>query len=107
MGPVARLVRSSHERFDGAGYPDGRAGEEIPVGARIIAVCDAFHAMTSNRPYRRAIDARRGDRRAPSECRTQFDPAVVDAFCSELGQRGLDLESHSALSPQASAGLPA
>src|SRR5882757_4750095 len=51
-GTVA-FVRSSHERFDGAGYPDGLAGEEIPLGARIIGVCDAYDAMTSSRPYRR------------------------------------------------------
>ena len=51
MGAVARLVRASHERYDGGGYPDRRTGREIPVGARIIAVCDAFHAMTSDRPY--------------------------------------------------------
>ena len=49
---VHPLVRCSHERWDGDGYPDGLAGEEIPLGARIIAACDAFHAMTSDRPYR-------------------------------------------------------
>ena len=54
LRPVARLVRSSHERWDGGGYPDGLAGEEIPLGARIVAVCDAFDAMTTDRPYRRA-----------------------------------------------------
>ena len=55
MGPVAELVRSSHERWDGDGYPDGLAGEQIPLGARIISVCDAFEAMTEERPYRRAM----------------------------------------------------
>ena len=49
--PVAKLVRSSHERWDGGGYPDGLTGEEIPLGARIIAVCDAFDAMTSDPCY--------------------------------------------------------
>ena len=53
--PVAKLVRSSHERYDGSGYPDGLAGEEIPLGARIISVCDAYHAMTSARPYESAL----------------------------------------------------
>ena len=59
LRPVARLVRASHERFDGAGYPDRRSGRDIPIGARIIAVCDAFHAMTSDRPVSH------GDRRTP------------------------------------------
>ena len=53
LGQVARLVRSTHERFDGTGYPDGLKGHEIPLGARIIAVCDAFDAMTSERPHAR------------------------------------------------------
>jgi hypothetical protein len=52
---VARTVRSTHERWDGGGYPDGLAGEEIPVAARIIAISDAYDAMTSDRPYRRAM----------------------------------------------------
>ncbi len=53
LRPVAGLIRSSHERWDGSGYPDGLAGEAIPLGARIIAACDAFAAMTSSRPYQR------------------------------------------------------
>ena len=52
LAQVGKLVRASHERFDGSGYPDGRAGEEIPLGARIIAVCDAYDAMIGPRPYR-------------------------------------------------------
>ena len=62
--PVGELVRSSHERYDGRGYPDGLAGEDIPLGARIIAVCDAFDAMLSDRPYSPAQAGRRGARRA-------------------------------------------
>jgi HD-GYP domain-containing protein (c-di-GMP phosphodiesterase class II) len=54
---AARLVRSSHEHFDGNGYPDALAGAEIPLGARVIAVCDAYDAMVSDRPYRRAMPA--------------------------------------------------
>jgi diguanylate cyclase (GGDEF)-like protein len=81
---VARLVRSSHERWDGEGYPDGLRGEEIPVGARVVAVCDAFDAMTTNRPYRDRI----GDPAALAELRrcagTQFDPDVVEAFAHVL-----------------------
>jgi two-component system, cell cycle response regulator len=81
LAVVAPLVRASHERFDGAGYPDGLAGPHIPLGARIVAVCDAFDAMTSNRPYqtqRSREDAQRELRRCAG---TQFDPVVVDAFC--------------------------
>ncbi len=78
---VAKLVRASHERYDGQGYPDRLAGDEIPLGARIVAVCDAYHAMTSDRPYRKAmahqaalLELRRG-------AGLQFDPDVVKAFC--------------------------
>jgi diguanylate cyclase (GGDEF)-like protein len=81
---VARLVRSSHERWDGAGYPDGLCGEEIPLGARVVAACDAFDAMTTNRPYRHRI----GEPAALEELRrcagTQFDPRVVAAFASVI-----------------------
>ncbi|MEA2353614.1 MAG: hypothetical protein QOJ14_2028 [Thermoleophilaceae bacterium] len=81
---VHPLVRSTHERWDGAGYPDGLSGEAIPVGARIIGACDAFHAMTSDRPYR----ARSTQEEALAELRevagSQFDPAVVDALIAEV-----------------------
>jgi diguanylate cyclase (GGDEF)-like protein len=82
--PVATLVRGSHERWDGKGYPDGLAGEEIPLGSRIIAVCDAFHAMTSDRSYREgmSIDAALAELRRCSG--RQFDPRVTDAFCDAV-----------------------
>ena len=64
LGAVARIVRHEHERWDGKGYPDGLAGAAIPVGSRIILACDAYHAMTSDRPYRKAMHARRRDGRA-------------------------------------------
>jgi two-component system, cell cycle response regulator len=84
LRPVARLVRSSHERFDGGGYPDGLAGHDIPLGARIIFVCDAFDAMTSDRAYSSAV----GHSEALAELRrcagTQFDPNVVEAFADTL-----------------------
>ena len=77
---VSRIVRHHHERWDGRGYPDGIAGEAIPLGARIFAVADSFDAMTSDRPYRRAMSVE--DARAEvARCRgTQFDPDVADAF---------------------------
>jgi two-component system, cell cycle response regulator len=84
LSHVARLVRSSHERWDGTGYPDGLRGEEIPIGSRIIAVCDAFDAMCSDRPYKpgRSMNAALAELR---QCAgTQFDPAVVEAFCAVL-----------------------
>ncbi len=82
MRPVAAIVRASHERWDGEGYPDRLAGEQIPLGARIVSVCDAYHAMTSPRPYQRTLapeDALAELRRCAG---TQFDPAVVEAFCA-------------------------
>jgi putative nucleotidyltransferase with HDIG domain len=84
LAPVAPLVRSAHERFDGGGYPDGLAGEEIPRGAMIVATCDAFHAMTSNRSYRRAMAQEEAIRELEANAGTQFDPAVVAALIAEL-----------------------
>jgi diguanylate cyclase (GGDEF)-like protein len=80
LRPVARLVRASHERWDGRGYPDGLAGEEIPLGARIVAVCDAFDAMTTDRPYQAGIDADSALEEVVRNAGTQFDPAVVAIF---------------------------
>jgi two-component system cell cycle response regulator len=81
---VAGLVRASHERVDGGGYPDGLRGDAIPIGARIVAVCDAYDAMTTVRPY----NTPKAPAEAMAELRrcadTQFDGAVVDAFCAAL-----------------------
>jgi HD-GYP domain-containing protein (c-di-GMP phosphodiesterase class II) len=83
---VAKLVRSSHERWDGGGYPDGLRGEQIPLGARIIAVCDAFDAMRQRRPYADSLP----ETVALAELRrcagTQFDPRVIEAFAAVLAQ---------------------
>jgi putative nucleotidyltransferase with HDIG domain len=84
LAPVAPLVRSAHERFDGGGYPDGLAGYEIPRGAMIIATCDAFHAMTSDRPYRKAMSKEDALAELRANSGTQFDPEVVDAVVAEL-----------------------
>jgi len=84
--PVARIVRSTHERFDGTGYPDQLSGDAIPLGARIILVCDAFDAMTSDRPYSDPLppEAAVAELRACSG--SQFDPQVVTAFCEVAGE---------------------
>ncbi|HEU4703391.1 MAG TPA: HD domain-containing phosphohydrolase [Conexibacter sp.] len=82
MRPVAEIVRASHERWDGAGYPDGLAGERIPLGARIVSVCDAFHAMTTPRPYQRTLAPAEALEELRRCAGSQFDPAVVDAFCA-------------------------
>ena len=82
--PVARLVRSSHERYDGKGYPDGLAGEDIPLGARVIFACDAYDAMVTERPYAGAMtsaDALEQIRRGSG---AQFDPRVVDALADAV-----------------------
>lgn len=70
----AKYVRGHHERFDGAGYPDRLAGEDIPPGARIIAVADAFDAMTTTRPYRKGLPIAEAYRRLAEGAGTQWDP---------------------------------
>ena len=80
LSPVAPIIRSSHERWDGGGYPDGLAGEEIPVAAQIVFVCDAFDAMTSDRPYRAALPTAFALRELRAAAGTQFSPRVIDAF---------------------------
>ncbi len=84
LAPVAALVRASHERWDGTGYPDGLAAEEIPLGARIIAVCDAYDAIRSDRPYRSARGHRAAIAALLDGSGSQFDPRVVAAFCVEV-----------------------
>ena len=80
LGDIAREVRAHHERFDGAGYPDGLKGEEIPFIARIIAVADTFDAITSDRPYRQKKMAEVAVQIIKDNAGTQFDPIVVSAF---------------------------
>ncbi len=86
LRPVARLVRSSHERWDGSGYPDGLTGDEIPLGARVVAVCDAFNAMTSDRPYRESVSESDAIEELRACAGTQFDPMVVNAFCRVISR---------------------
>lgn len=86
LAPIAQLqevrpiVRACHERFDGGGYPDGLSGDEIPLEARIIFVCDAYDAMTTNRPYRAALTSEEAVTRLEKGAGTQFDPSVVKLF---------------------------
>jgi len=77
---AAAIVRSHHERWDGNGYPDGLAGEQIPLAARAFAVADVFDALTSDRPYRPAWTMARARAKIVHESGGQFDPAVVEAF---------------------------
>lgn len=76
------IVRHHHERWDGMGYPTGLKEQEIPLGARIIAVADSYDAMTSDRPYRRAFEIERALRELQAGRGTQWDPRIVDAFCA-------------------------
>ena len=84
LGEVGRIVRSCHERYDGAGYPDGLAGEEIPLIARIVACCDAFNAMTTDRSYRKAMPMGEAVAELRRSSGTQFDPRVVDTLIASL-----------------------
>jgi two-component system cell cycle response regulator len=84
MAPVGRLVRASHERWDGRGYPDGLAGEDIPLGARIVTICDAFATMTAKRPYRGAMSAEEALAELRQGSGSQFDPRLVEEFCERV-----------------------
>jgi len=81
---VGPIVRSHHERWDSGGYPDGLKGEDIPIGARIITICDTFDAMTSDRPYRKAIPADVALEEIKTHAGTQFDPNLVKIFVQNL-----------------------
>jgi two-component system, cell cycle response regulator len=81
LSSLAHVVRASHEHFDGGGYPDGIAGEDIPLASRVVAVCDAYHAMTSDRPYRSALAHWEALEELRKCSGRQFDPVVVAAFC--------------------------
>lgn len=95
LAPIRQLhdiipaVRGHHERYDGAGYPDGLKGENIPLAARILAVADTFDSMTAERPYRATLGKARALEEIQRHAGTQFDPVVVEAF--------LRMESRSAL----------
>lgn len=87
MTPVAALVRSTHERWDGEGYPDRLAGKDIPLGARIIFICDAYNAMTEGRPYRPPLSSEQAIEELQGGAGTQFDPELVRAFVEKVVPR--------------------
>ena len=89
LSAAAPLVRSSHESFDGTGYPDRLAGDDIPLGARVIAVCDAYDAMVSDRPYRAALSHAEALAELRRCAGTQFDPEVVRAFVDTVERADL------------------
>ena len=84
LSQVGRIVRSSHEKWDGTGYPDGLVGDQIPVGAAIVCCCDAFNAMTTDRSYRDAMQLDEAIEEIQANSGTQFSPAVVDALLRVL-----------------------
>ena len=97
LGPVARIIRHEHERWDGSGYPDGLSGEEIPIGARIVLACDAYHAMTSNRPYREAKSHSDAIRELAQGAGSQFDPQVTEVLIGYLwGSRQVQVDAGAA-----------
>ena len=97
---VGRVVRSCHERWDGSGYPDGLEGEEIPVVARIVFCCDAYSAMTTDRPYRRAMTPGAALDELSLGSGTQFEPRIVEAL-----RRRVALDSYESVSASRAYGL--
>jgi HD-GYP domain-containing protein (c-di-GMP phosphodiesterase class II) len=85
LGRVGRIVRSCHERWDGTGYPDGLAGQEIPLVARIVSACDTWSAMTTDRPYRPALSRDEAAAELVRGTATQLDPAVIEVLVDVLG----------------------
>lgn len=102
LGKAAVIVRSHHERFDGKGYPDGIVGEEICLGARIFAVIDTYDAMTSDRPYRKAMSPSIAKEEIEANRGTQFDPDCVDGFM-KISQRELGVLKKRISEPHQSA----
>jgi HD-GYP domain-containing protein (c-di-GMP phosphodiesterase class II) len=94
LARIGEIVRSCHERWDGRGYPDGLYGDEIPLAARIVFACDAYSAMTTDRPYRRAMSAEAALEELRANSGTQFEPTVVEAVTAVV-QKGLIEETEA------------
>ena len=86
MSEIGGIIRSAHERYDGTGYPDGLEGEEIPAESRVVFACDAYNAMTTDRPYREARSAAEAIEELRGNAGTQFDPTVVEALARVVGR---------------------
>jgi HD-GYP domain-containing protein (c-di-GMP phosphodiesterase class II) len=84
LSHLAPAMRAEHERWDGSGYPDGLAGEQIPLASRVTLACDALHAMTSDRPYRSAMTLQRARQELRASAGSQFDPHVIKALLAEI-----------------------
>jgi hypothetical protein len=93
LGRVGEIVRSCHERWDGTGYPDGLKGEDIPLAARIVFACDAFNAMTTDRPYRKALTSAAAIEELVTNAGSQFDPDVVLALVKVVEEGPLHIPS--------------
>jgi len=85
LAPIAPIVRHEHEHWDGSGYPDGLAGGQIPIGSRIVLACDAYGAMTTERPYRAALTSAQAVDELRARSGTQFDPQIIVALLDLLG----------------------
>ena len=88
LRPALPVVRHHHERWDGKGYPDGLARDQIPVGARIVAVCDAYDAMTSDRPYRKAMSSEQACKELLAHAGTQHDPLCTSLLVDVISKVG-------------------
>ena len=107
MSQLADIVLYHHEYYDGSGYPAGLAGNRIPIESRLLAVADAYDAMTSSRPYRPAFSHREAVQRICEASGTQFDPAVVDAFMKQFGsEHGQALLLNTSSAPRVPAARP-
>jgi HD-GYP domain-containing protein (c-di-GMP phosphodiesterase class II) len=111
LSGAAAIVMAHHERFDGKGYPKGLKAEEIPIGARIFVIADTFDAMTSDRPYRRALSPETAREEIIRCSGTQFDPACVQAFLLawdrvleiRFSEQDEETEHHAAAAPRQAA----
>jgi putative two-component system response regulator len=92
---VVPIVLGHHEKWNGKGYPQGLSGQHIPIGARIVAIVDAYDAMTTDRPYRRALDQHEAMNRLRAGSGKQWDPALIELFCSLIEQARLKHPSES------------